>query len=256
MSTTSEHNLDPSVGEFIDGGQPMLPGSGLKWIGEAFRLFGKAPGIWILIALVFFALSIAMAFVPVLGNLASTLLMPVFIGGIMLGCRALDAGEDLRIGHLFEAFSVNTGQLVLVGLFMLIGYVLAIIGLVVIAIVMVGPDILSNLGDGDAMEAWFLERGLLKILLIAAIGLALCIPLAMAYWFAPLLVVLRNLEPLAAMRQSFSACIRNVVPFLLYGIALLVLAIVAVIPIGLGLLVLAPVVYASIYTSYKDIFFK
>ena len=36
---------------------------------------------------------------------------------------------------------------------------------------------------------------------------------------------------------------------------LLLLGILAVIPLGLGLLVLMPVFFASVYASYRDIFF-
>ena len=35
------------------------------------------------------------------------------------------------------------------------------------------------------------------------------IPLTMAYWFAPALIVLRNDEPLAAMKTNSSAPSRN-----------------------------------------------
>ena len=43
-------------------------------------------------------------------------------------------------------------------------------------------------------------------------------------------------------------------PFLIYGIAGLVLMIATVIPVMLGLIVLLPVLVCSIYASYKDIF--
>ncbi len=76
----------------------------------------------------------------------------------------------------------------------------------------------------------------------------------MAIWFAPALVVLRGDEPFAAMKTSFNACLRNVVPFLVYGLVGLLLAILATIPLGLGWFVLAPVYAASIYAGYKDIF--
>jgi hypothetical protein len=39
----------------------------------------------------------------------------------------------------------------------------------------------------------------------------------MAYWFAPALVALRNDEPFAAMKTSFSAFLANMIPFLVYG---------------------------------------
>ena len=56
------------------------------------------------------------------------------------------------------------------------------------------------------------------------------------------------------MAASFRGCLRNVVPFLLYGLIGFGLAIVASIPFGLGWLVLGPVTMATIYTSYCDIF--
>ena len=59
-----------------------------------------------------------------------------------------------------------------------------------------------------------------------------------------------------AMKESFSGCLRNIVPFLVYGVVMMVLSVLASIPVGLGWLVLAPVLAASLYTSYKDIYLK
>jgi uncharacterized membrane protein len=66
--------------------------------------------------------------------------------------------------------------------------------------------------------------------------------------------MLAGLTPVEAMKASFAGCLRNVVPFLVYGVIGLLLAIVASIPLGLGWLVLVPVAIASIYASYCDIF--
>ena len=84
--------------------------------------------------------------------------------------------------------------------------------------------------------------------------LLLFLPLVMAVWFAPALVVLRGLEPWAAMKASFSGSLQNVLPFLIYGLIGIVLAVVATIPFALGWLVVGPMSIASIYTSYCDIF--
>jgi uncharacterized membrane protein len=59
----------------------------------------------------------------------------------------------------------------------------------------------------------------------------------------------------AALKASFFACLKNIVPFLVYGIVGFVLAIVASIPVMLGWLVLGPVFIASVYTAYRDIFY-
>ena len=57
-----------------------------------------------------------------------------------------------------------------------------------------------------------------------------------------------------SMRESFFACLKNVVPFLLWLVIYFVAAIVASIPLGLGWIVLGPLLLLTLYTSYKDIF--
>ena len=76
----------------------------------------------------------------------------------------------------------------------------------------------------------------------------------MAYWFAPVLAGLNNLTAIQAMKLSFVACLRNMLPFLLYGLIFMLLLIVAIIPFGLGLLVAVPLMMTSLYTSYVDVF--
>ena len=76
----------------------------------------------------------------------------------------------------------------------------------------------------------------------------------MAIWFAPTLILFDNVQAIDAMKQSFAACLKNIVPFLIYGVIAFVLNIIAAIPFGLGYLVLLPVLVCSLYMSYKDIF--
>ncbi len=84
--------------------------------------------------------------------------------------------------------------------------------------------------------------------------LLLMIPLLMAYWFAPALVIMHGMGAVAAMKASFGACLRNFIPFLIYGIVMMVLVVVAMIPFGLGLLVWIPLSFTSTYAAYRDMF--
>jgi hypothetical protein len=100
--------------------------------------------------------------------------------------------------------------------------------------------------------------------LALAVGAAVYLPLLMVIWFAPLLVVFNGLAPVAAMKLSFTACVSNTVPFLVYGVAVLMVWVILSLPAALGaaggLLVVAllvasiPVLICSVYTSYRDIF--
>ena len=59
-----------------------------------------------------------------LGSLANALLFPIFGAGLMLACKDLDQGGSIEIAHLFLGFKRRTSDLVLVGVFNLVGWVL------------------------------------------------------------------------------------------------------------------------------------
>ena len=88
----------------------------------------------------------------------------------------------------------------------------------------------------------------------SALGLLITAPVMMALWFAPALVVLRDVPAIDAMKLSFTGCMRNLWPFLTYSAIALVMLCIAALPLGLGLLVAAPVLIASGYTSYLDVY--
>ena len=237
-------------GAFTAAGRAVDAGRGWEWIVEGFAMFKRQPGIWILVVIVVMACSILISLVPVIGTLANMLLMQVFMGGVMLGCRALDGGGSLEVGHVFAGFRQNTGDLVVLGVLALVGWVIAFIPAMVIA---GGGTFMALMRGGQFMPV--LGTLGLTFVLAMLVAFALMLPLYMALWFAPSLIVFNNLKPVAAMQASFFACLKNVVPFLLYSVILLVLGVAAAIPLGLGFLVLGPVVIASIYAGYRDIFF-
>ena len=92
------------------------------------------------------------------------------------------------------------------------------------------------------------------LLLAMLLSLALSVPLFMALWFAPALVFFNNMLPLPALKASFNACLKNTLAFVVYGLIVLVLMFFAALPVGLGFLVLIPVLAGSIYASYQDVF--
>lgn len=76
----------------------------------------------------------------------------------------------------------------------------------------------------------------------------------MATWFAPTIKISSEETALLAMLLSFNACLKNLLPFILYGIVVFILSIIAAIPLMLCYLVLIPVVSASLYVSYLSCF--
>jgi uncharacterized membrane protein len=242
---------DPALavqGDFVPGGRGVSAGRGWSWITEAWALFKEQPwtwiGIWVALAVILLLLN----FIPVLGPIANALLWPIFSAGLALGCRALAGGEPLEFGHLFAGFRERLGTLAGVGAVTLV--ISFAIGMVVAIGMGVGFATMFGGATPETPEAG------MAALLAGLVMLALMLPLFMAVWFAPMLVVFHERGVLEAMKESFQGCLRNVVPFLVYGVAGFVLMVLASVPVLLGWLVLGPVLVASIYTAYRDIYFK
>jgi len=223
---------------------------GLQWILSGFYLFRKAPLAWVFVCFTLMLIAMAMSFIPLLGKFVFTLISPAFLAGIMLGCKDMEQGKPIELKHLFIAFKTNPAPLITIGGIYLIGQIL-IIGLVMLIGGSQMTDMLLYEKRVDESELMGVMSSMLTSSLIA---LTLSIPLMMASWFSPLLVIFHNVPPIAAMQRSFFACLKNFIPFQLYGVTLIVLTVLSLIPYGLGLVILIPTIFTSIYVSYKDIF--
>lgn len=223
-------------------------GRGAGWFGDGWRIFRSATGTWIGVIVVFFIVTLVLAMIPIIGQIASNVLMPVLTGGLMIGCRAIDDDEEFGFGYLFAGFKKNFGQLLLIGILGFAFAFVVIIGLSVLGIgIGFGAAFLGGKGAGS-------DAALVTLMIGALVAAFLFVPLAMAMWFAPALVALHDLSAFEAMKLSFRGCLRNMLPFLIYGLVFIVLAIVATIPVGLGWLALGPTLIGSTYAAYRDIF--
>lgn len=228
----------------LTGPKAVAAGHGWQWIAEGFGHFKRNPWAWIGAFIVWFIVMIVLALIPILGAVASLLLTYVFVGGYMIGCREQAEGRDFTVGHLFAGFSSHFGKLVLLSL------VYCIATVAIMAITLGGTYFSMMAGGGEQAIAQDPTGFLLSFL----IALALMIPVLMAFWFAPALIVNNDVPVFQAMGMSFKGCLKNIIPFIVYGILGLLLYIVALIPLGLGLLVLVPTLLASMFTAYRDIF--
>jgi uncharacterized membrane protein len=228
----------------------VASGRGWEWIVEGFRLFRKSPFMWIALTLVLALIWMLMFAVKLIGPLLFNLLSPVFFAGFMVGCRDLEQGNELELGHLFAGFRGHAAPLVTVGGVYLVGMIV-IFGAILLT---TGGGMLSSALSAKHTDVEMMVAALRSLALALIVAFALYVPLLMAVWFAPLLIVFHGMPAVPAMKLSFEACWRNVMPFTLYGLVILVLWFLASIPLLLGLLVVLPVVLCSIYASYKDVF--
>lgn len=244
--------IDPqSLSPLTSSVQAVAAERGLQWLVSGWRLFLKAPGVWLGITVVLLVATLLLIIMPqqfdlsllsMCGQFAIAFLMPVVTAGLLGGCRSLMQGEALHFADIFAGFKQNTRNLLIVGVLSLLGH--AAIGLLMVGL------------GGNAMPA--VEPGALPalggMLFALLLGTLLLLPLAMALWFAPALVMFHHMGPVAALKCSFIGCLKNTLPFLIYGIVGLVLLLMVIPTFGLGLLVLIPVIVGSVYASYCDVY--
>lgn len=223
---------------------------GWEWIVEAWGLFRKDPGTLILMFLVFLAVGIGLQLVPLVGHLAFTLISPALVGGYLYAGRQLEAGEEISAMDLFRAFQDRgrTGPMLTLGV-IVIG--LSAVVMFMFLIFVSGTMGLSGMEEPPAQMTPEMAAAALMGLLVL---LALVLVLTLFVYFAIPLVMLRDVAPFAAIRLSLSACLRNVLPLILYSLVVTVLGIVALIPFGLGWFVLMPVMFLAQYRACQDIF--
>ena len=221
-------------------------GRGMGWISDGFRLFLASPGIWIVNFIIFSVITLVLGVIPLV-SLVGNILGPIFSAGLLFGARQLDEHQELKVEHLFSGFSENGGKLAGLGaLTIAMGIGIALV-IFLLLFAVVGTAALTD-PTADAAQ-W----GISAVLAVLA-GLALTVPILMAYWFAPALIIFHDVGVFDALKLSFVGCLRNIVPFLVYGLVMGVAMIIAVVPLLLGLLVLVPVIFGSMYASYRDVF--
>ena len=232
---------------FNGNSRVVPPGNAFDWLRQGWALFAANPGLWIGLTIVLLVIVLGVQIVPLVGTLAAHLLMPVLGAGLLLVCRKIDEEERVQIDDLFAGFMQNAGPLVMVGVL----YMLAMFAIVVIVVVVGGGSVAGGLLSAQPAGLGVIFGGLMLSLLLS---LALSVPVVMAVWFAPALVFFNHMQPVEALKASFEACMKNVLAFLVYGLIVLVLAFFAALPVGLGFLVLLPVLSGTAYASYQDVF--
>ena len=240
-------------------------GRGWSWIKEGYSdYFRRSWAAWIGAILLGMVAFVVLSLIPFVNYLFQLLTPFIWYAGLALGCRAQAQAQPFRVSHLWAGFGKRVGSLVLLSL----GYNVAFIAIVALAVALIYPEIFTL--ETDALLGPSPQLSARQALLAVLVALALTLPIVMATFFAPHLIVLNDQSLLSSVRLSFIGCARNVLPFLVWGIGILALftlfmLVITAVSLGsplavfgfpLALLLLLPVMTASIYIAYEDIFLQ
>ena len=234
---------------------------GFLWLLAGLALFRRNPPLTTVLTFGYLLTVIVVNLIPTTGPILLPLLLPALTVMLGNGCRAIERGQPFTGDTLMAGLGPQRIGLVRLGGLHLVGSTV----LVLVASMFSEPINLKGGMSPQEAEALLADLGIL---------MALATPLLMAFWFAPLLTAWNGVSAGKSLFFSFVASWRNWSAFAMYGLALAVVG--AVLPglilIVAGLLsqvlldilslalrmllifVLAPVLVASVYLSYRDVF--
>lgn len=245
MNENTAFPMAPSP--FTGESREVDPGACFDWLRQGWVMFLANPGVWIGSTVLLLIILMAISIVPFFGQVAAHLLVPLFGAGMVQLCWHLSEGKTPEVADLFAGFRHGGGQLVMVGVFFAAG----VFGIAFIAFLLVSGGILGGVVTGRVAGFGIAFGGLM---LAGLMVMVFSIPVIMATWFAPALVFFHGMKPLDAMKASFAAGARNWLAMTIFGVFLVVALFFAMLPLGLGLLLLLPVFSGAVYASYRDIF--
>lgn len=221
---------------------------GPGWLAGGWSLFRRRPLVWMGLGAGWLVITLGLLMVPILGGIAANVLQPVFFASFALAARKQERGGTIEMPDLFSGFRrpllplANLGALLLLaelGVFAL----LALLGL---------PGLTAN--DEGVVSMVDFARALKGKEWILVLGVLLTAVVKGALWFAPAVLAFHDLPTAHAVRWSLYAALSNLGAMVLYGLALTVAMAAAILPWGLGLMIVIPVMIASTYAGYREVF--
>jgi uncharacterized membrane protein len=231
--------------------------SAVRWVRDAARTLLANPAPFLAMGLV---IAVA-AMVPLFGALALAILGPALYAGIAIAAREQFAGRGAAFEQLFTGFRTpgrlpRLLMLCLPGL--VAGLLVAMLLMMLVGSALVGAGVAATT-DSGAVGVGLGAGGIVFMILALAIGIA---SYALVFFAMPR-VMLEDIEPVAAMRDSLQACLANIGAFLLFialllggaiALSLLLWWLPTVLAQLVAMAVLIPLASASLYFAYRDVY--
>ncbi len=204
--------------------------SGIEWIKSSFITLRESPLQFIILGVC----STLISLMPALG----AFMAPLFLAKFASLTVMVERRETIRLSSIFDGFFTNKTVLRLAFLNFCLNTLLLIVQYIVESgLKSYGIDLAAQ--STSIMLAFFIPILLLQV----------------ALWLSPVICFFHpDIQPLQAMWLSIKACCFNVVTLFLYSLLVLFFTILAIVPLGLGLLIWLPMLNIVTYFIYKSMF--
>ncbi len=243
--------------------------SGWLWVKEGWGLFRKRPAEFAALFFAYLILMIGISIVPIIGQVAPIILIPVFSLVFLQACALIEQDKPVTLSLLPAAFRAPyLGKLLRLGVL----YLLAMVAAIAVSGIVDG-GLFWQAVTGQIVPDEELVRGsnMSSAMIFSALVYT---PAAMAFWYAAPLVAWQDMSINKALFYSFFAVLRSMKAFFIYMTTWMLLGVIApsfvsafIIGLlgspGLSMMVLLPVslllslvLYCSFYPTYTHVFGK
>ena len=248
---------------------------GWSWISGGWDLLRKDWMLWGGMTFIYMLIALALKMIPFIGVLILILISPTMLAGVLHGAHDLEAqargasGRSARgarghlhraIRQLFGGFTLESELLPVMVISTLTLSAAVVIEILAQLLKVGGPALPAMLAGSVGPAIWL--PALISLLII----LVLQVALIMAIFYAVPLVLFKKEYPLSAIEKSFSACMHNALPLVVFGLPFAIISTVAdllyfaldfpkdyLVLFVLGLITL-PFFVSGLYRSYEDTF--
>ena len=206
--------------------------SGIEWIKASFYILRENPLQFIVLGI----FSTIISLMPVFG----AFMTPLFIGKFAGLTAKVEQHEAIPFSSIFNGL-FNNKTLVR----------LAFLNFCINTIILTLQYVVETILKQRNIEVGTLGNGIMIAFLIPVILLQI------AMWLSPVICLYNeDIRPLQAMLLSIKVCFYNLATLFLYSLMVIVFTIVAIIPVGLGLLIWLPMLNIVTYFIYKSVLSK
>ena len=189
--------------------------TGIQWVKSGVMTFLKQPLAMAGLFFMFLATMTILSIVPLIGSLLALCLLPAATLGLIAATEIAIKGKFPMPSVMLTAFRADKPRVkamwILGGL-----YALGFLAMMAItAAVDDGQFAKMYLGGGNLSREQVMQADFQTALWI---GMAMYLPLSMAFWHAPALVHWQGMAPVKSLFFSFFACLKNFRAFLVFGL--------------------------------------
>jgi hypothetical protein len=241
----------------------------IRWNKESFKLFKKTPNQSLMLSLAYLFIFMLLPSMPMIQifSIASILIWPIFLVFAVNFYKTHDKNKEENFLTVFEKIKPRLATLLMLGLICLI--YAAMVTMVLNSEMQGFIQLSENNNELVTVINNFVPMiGKLILLLL---------PLLMATWFSPMLIVYNNYSLFKSIKSSIAGCLMYIFPLGLSWLIFSTIAILFMLSCGLligalaslfpaigpslmgaiiffALLVITSVMFAFQYISYRDIF--